>query len=235
MTTFSLKHIGIRSACAAAALLLVASGFAQNLLLNGSFESEDASVVTQHYGLLGYDPSPGGWSFTASDIRSLSWIESNSDTTAAPDVSGNPIVAQDGEWYVDLGGYGIDAAPSEADYDSLTQSVQTQAGTSYTLSCWEYSLGTTSPGDGDYFNLTWNGQVVPGSQINDAETASGWNKCSFSVVGTGGMDEVGVHGFANSLYVGVDNVSLTAQAVPEPSAFAALGLGLAGLFIKRRK
>ena len=123
---------------------------------------------------------------------------------------------------------------SEADYDELSQGIQTTAGQLYDLSYWRYGFGGLT-GNGGYFNATWNGQIISGSQISDSESPTGWIQYSFTVTGTGGVDTLGLHGYNNWYYEGVDNVSLTAQAVPEPSAFAALGLGLAGLFIKRRK
>jgi|GEM_PF-6335031 len=222
-------------------VVLASSVFAQNLVTNGSFESEDATVVANNTGILGVDLPPTGWTFNASDLNSFSLEENNADPTRPEDPETlNPINAEDGSWYVTLEGYSNDptASPtSEADYDQLSQAIQTTAGTTYNLSYYLYLTGNgqISGNTGDFFNATWNGNVIAGTQItNNLNSTQGWVLEQATVVGDGSMDTLGLHGFNNIEYVGVDNVVLTAQAVPEPAPFVLMGLAALALLVRRR-
>ena len=59
----------IKALAALAIGALAAFGFSQNLVVNGSFESEPASVVTNKVSDLGQgQPAPDGWTFTPTDL-----------------------------------------------------------------------------------------------------------------------------------------------------------------------
>lgn len=222
----------------------VAPALSQNIVTNGSFESETNllnSVPGTLYGVLGTDPAPDGWTFTQSDLTSNSYSESNADSTRPYDPStSNYVNSQDGNWYLSLGAFNIGGGGPvmQADYDSLSQVLSTISGTTYNLTYYVYALGgdgTAGDGSGDYFNVTWNGNVVNGSQISDNATSTGgWVKYNFTVVGTG-SDMLALNGYNDTTYVNVDNVSVVAQAVPEPASMAALGIGLIGLVARKRR
>lgn len=241
MLNRSLTSSRFRAASLIAAVLLAAVSFGQNLITNGSFEAEAPVVVTQTFGILGIAPSPTGWTFNPSSAYTFTYAQSDSNSSRPTDPATlSPVDASDGSWYISYGANNSQSngfPASQADYDSLTQSVTTAANTTYSLT---YSLYEMGPGDGyvtgDFFNVTWDGQIINGTSVVDNMTSSaGWMTVNATVQGDGGTHTIAFNGFNEGNYVNLDNVSLTAQAVPEPSAFAALGLGLAGLFFKRRK
>ncbi len=237
------KSIFLLAFAVVAVAAVSSSAFGQNIVVNGSFESETNLLNANPgatYGVLGTDPAPDGWTFTASDLTNFSYSESNGDSSRPSDpVTGNSVNAQDGNWYVSFGAYNVSGASgptSEADYDSLSQVLSTTVGQTYNLTYYVYALGGSgNTFSGDYFNATWDGVVVNGSQISDNQTSfGGWVKYSLNVTGTG-SDTLALNGFNNTTFVNVDNVSVVAQSVPEPASFAALGFGLIGLVARRRR
>ena len=195
--------------------------FAQNLLVNGSFETETAANGS-YYLPLSQNGAPDGWSFVPSAAYSDAFAEA---TIYVP--------AEDGIWLVGFGASGdpnSNTNPSQSSYDSLQQSVQTTAGDTYTLSYWlEDTTG------GFVFNATWNGAVIAGTQESE-NVPSSWTEYTATVTGTGGMDTLGMNGYDAPSFGYLDNVSLVQnQAAPSPAGVFALGLGVVGLIALRRR
>ena len=200
--------------------------FAQNLLVNGSFETETAANGNGRYQLTS-TAAPNGWSFAPSAVTS--------DAIAT-----TYYTAQDGTWSIQMGALGdpySDSNPSQSSYDSLQQSVQTTAGGTYTLSYWLRDFDTAA---GSFvFNATWNGAVIAGTQesLNIPNT---WTEYTATVTGTGGMATLGLNGYDALAYGGLDNVSLVqSQVAPSPSGLPitvfTIGLGAAGFIALRRR
>ena len=196
--------------------------FAQNLLVNGSFETETAANGYGSY-QLNSAAAPDGWSFAPSAA-----ITDSTATTYR--------TAEDGTWSIQMGAFGdpnSDSSPAQSSYDSLQQSVQTTAGDTYTLSYWltdYYSSGSF------VFNATWNGAVIAGTQESLNVPYGTWTEYTATVTGTGGMDTLGLNGYDGPSFGGLDNVSLVQnQAAPSPAGVFALGLGVVGLIALRRR
>ena len=133
--------------------------------------------------------------------------------------------AQEGSFYAVLGPVGSDG--------TLSQSFATTAGTQYTFSFWIASVGD-DPSD---FSASWDGTVV--YSATDPDTGANWSQLTFTETGTG-HDTISFSFRDDPAYIGLDNVSVTAQSgqgtVPEPSSFLLMGSGalaLAGVI--RRK
>ena len=192
--------------------------FAQNLLVNGSFETETIANGNNSY-LMSALASPDGWNFVPSAATSYSFAAHNS--------------AEDGNWSIAFGAYGDNnySNPAQSSYDSLLQSVRTVSGDTYTLTYWLEDL----QGGSFVFNATWNDAVIAGTQ-ESLNVPGTWTEYTATVTGTGGIDTLGLNGYDDVSYGGLDNVSLVQnQAAPSPAGVFALGLGVVGLIALRRR
>jgi hypothetical protein len=133
--------------------------------------------------------------------------------------------AQEGSFYAVLGPVSSDG--------TLSQSFNTTAGTQYTFSFWIASVGD-NPSD---FSAYWDGTQI--YSVTNPDTGANWSQLSFTETGTG-HDTIQFNFRDDPAYIGLDNVSVTAQSgqgtVPEPSSFLLMGSGalaLAGVI--RRK
>lgn len=152
----------------------------------------------------------------------------------------------------------IHATNNSSDYVSTHEGIGTNilADTQYTVS-WEYgngASGASGVGSADYtielgtinagvftslatlnqtITTTTNAEIFFG---DDNEKAG--NDLVFTTGGTVSGDDLSVRiSIANSsiAWAGFDNVTLDAEAVPEPSSAALLGLGGLALILRRRK
>ncbi|MEI7881782.1 MAG: peptidoglycan DD-metalloendopeptidase family protein [bacterium] len=189
-------------------VLVAAQSQAQNLILNGSFESP---------GFVNGNNGPGRQQYVAPSAAIAGWtIGGTGDVFLhkCPDIGivGSTFVsAQDGVYYLDLSGSG-------PPHGTILQDFPTTLGTSYLLSFYIGASGQTPPAP------TINVQVTGASSLLNktlsppaASSNITWRLCTFtfransmatrlSFVGTSGGDD-------NSSYV--DNVSIIAQ---NPSA-----------------
>ncbi|MDD7912172.1 DUF5801 repeats-in-toxin domain-containing protein, partial [Pseudovibrio exalbescens] len=149
----------------------------ENLIVNGSFEQPELGN--------------GKWS----NYKDGEGIEGWNGTDVEIQNQYEGRVASDGEQYLE-----IDAA---GQVDTVSQSVQTEAGAQY-----ELSFDIAARGDGaETIEVYWNGELLSAEQA----VGSDWTTVSFVVTGTGGEDTLEFREPAgeNNTYGGfIDNVSL---------------------------
>lgn len=196
--------------------------FAQNLLTNGSFETETAAGSSGNSYYMSATKSPDAWGF----------VPSTTATGSIADSSG--LVTPYGSWFINLGASGGNSqlGPAQPSYDSLTQSVTTIIGATYDLSYYLYSPNSIS---NFYFNATWDNTVITGTQ-KSVYINTGWTQFTETVTGTG-LDKLGLNGWSDNGGGYLDNVSLVqAQAVPEPKSLVlSIGVGIVTLTALRRR
>lgn len=221
----------LRSSLIAIVMSLAAGGAASaaNLIVNGGFETPDASDGTfiQAFGGTNF----GGWTVTGADVL---LIDRNYTE------SGLVFNAAAGNQAVDLTGAG-NTSPE----DGVEQTVfGLQTGLLYRLS---FELGNAAPigGNAGSYTLpstvrvTFDGGPALSftNAINNPTGSPGINFQFFSTGYVATSNQVTIrffNGVGNDNYVGLDNVSL---AVPEPATWALMimGFGSAGAMLRRRR
>jgi hypothetical protein len=137
------------------------------------------------------------------------------------------------------GTYAAEFGQPTGDYDSISQTLTTQAASTYTLGFWLYN----SPGDSALtasnadFQVLWDGESKTDINGGDSIDQNGYTYISFDLTGTG-SDTLLFEGYDTPSYYNLDDVSLTADTAdtPEPSSLLLLVtglLGFAGLLRKR--
>jgi hypothetical protein len=117
-----------------------------------------------------------------------------------------------------------DAYPNNPAF--INQTLNTIAGTKYTLSFDTMVYGGTP----NNFSISVGGSLL--YSFNNSPDYS-WKTDFVSFTATSADEVLSVGGASSPLWVEVDNVSVT--AVPEPSAFSLLAIGLGGLAMLRRR
>lgn len=130
----------------------------------------------------------------------------------------------------------------ENDYDTLSQSIATINGQSYTLSFYLFDSQGDGAGSDTDFQALWDGS----SLLDQYTTTDGFVEYSYTVTGGAGgdcidgcSDTLTFEGYNNPSWYYLDDVSLTTGSdteTPEPSSFLLLGSGLVGLagMLRRR-
>jgi hypothetical protein len=219
----------------AAILFPVAMSQAMPLFVNGSFEdftNPHADVVITTAANTTLLP---GWTLETSTGSTDVCVETTGDRS---------IGAIAGSHY-----FTVNSAEAVPGILEFYQDVTTVAGTTYNLT---FTTGRIGPGDGtigfsaDVLNI--DGGISTGSLLTSLATATSsvggeaWNaETSVTFTATGSTTRIQFNDISNttsSVDAVIDNVSLAATAVPEPSTYAAIGgmVALLGtMFIKRRK
>jgi hypothetical protein len=132
---------------------------------------------------------------------------------------------------------------SGADYSNpsyISQSFSTIQGQQYQLSFNYFNQPLSSQ---VIFNGTINGNVVftssdlisINSTLDGNDPANYWNLATFKFTATSSSSTLTITDGSNGWFGGVDNVSVTSTAVPEPSALSLLAVGLGGLVLVGRR
>lgn len=206
----------------ASCLTLCAAHAEANLLTNASFEQ--GTLVNDGNNSMTFNAGPTnitGWTAVG---RQITWID-----------TGNPFVlsAQDGNRFLDLTAYNAGAP-----FGGVTQNVATAAGQQYELS---FYLGSYTQrwGGPPVSILASAGSASQTFTVSTTSTTSTWTLFSLLFTASSASTPITLTGAAGVNYIGLDNVSVDpagVSAVPEPSAYALLALGLAGLgFVAKRR
>jgi hypothetical protein len=130
-------------------------------------------------------------------------------------------------------------ATSTSDVDTITQTLATVAGSSYTFAFYlDVVPCCTGVPSGEYvFQADWNGT----QELNLTSTstiASGYQLYTYAVTATSSSTVIQFDGSDPNGYNNLDDVVVTVQgssAVPEPVSMLLMGAGLAGLAMVRRR
>lgn len=201
------------------------------VIVNGGFElpGTGGSITT-------YGPGAdiGGWTTTGAPGNAVLLLK---NTYSEPGINFNP---HSGLYAVDLTGAG-NTGPS----DGIFQDISTTLGQLYTLTFWVGNAQGNGTGNSAVYNLTSSTNLVitlGGSATFDNPDQSpggiNWKEFSYTFEASGPTTRIA---FLNNTaqgdnYLGLDDVSIA--AVPEPSTWAMMILGFAGvgfMTYRRRK
>ena len=116
-------------------------------------------------------------------------------------------------------------------FDTITQSIATQAGEQYSFSFWLRTNGDTSS-HADEFKASFGSQLV----LDDlSRAASDWTQYSYVVTATSSSTTLKFSGAIGNTFWALDDVSVTPSAVPEPASLLMLGTGVVALLGHARR
>jgi hypothetical protein len=199
----------------------LASEARANLVTNAGFGDPDGNFV-DNTGTGGDDVAVGssditGW--TISGAYSVLWIPIGGLYGGLNPSPGNPS-----SFLVDLTG-----TTNSAPFDSVSQTIATTAGAHYTLTFdlgsaiqWGIQAGVTASAGSASETFT---------STNPGDSTNFWNSETLNFVATGPSTLITLAGASGQSYIGVDNVAVveTTGGVPEPSTWAMILLGFAGV------
>lgn len=159
----------------------------------------------------------------------------NNGSFETGDLTGWNVTSPDGFLFVDTGfssegNFAVFFGDLQASGGgSITQSIATVPGQKYTFSYDFAGDGDTPSGFEAKFGTTTVFSVTNPAFDLDYITQS------YTVTATSALTVVSFAGYDDDFFINLDNVSVTAQAVPEPASLAALGLGAVAVLRRRRK
>jgi hypothetical protein len=197
--------------------LFFSSSAHATLITNGSFENGAFSGNSQDVMTLATgSTSLTGWTILG---PAIAWIGPT-----------NPflVTAQSGSYFLDL----TDYTPFANDGRGVMQTIQTNAGLTYTL---RYYLSAQGPNNA-FSEIT----ATAGSTSQAcSSTSTLWRECSMNFTATGPSTEIRLVGTNGQDYIGLDNVSVTLSdgqtPVPEPATYLPAGMILVSLARLRRR
>ncbi len=218
------------SALSICAALAMASA-AHASIVNGGFETPGTGGGTSS--LYGVGGDIGGWTVLGSSSNAVLYLRND---YAEPNVL---FPAHSGNYSVDLTGSG-NTGPT----DGVQQSVATTSGQRYSLKFWVGNVTGSGGGNTPFYTFSSDVELqingVAAGLFSNANVTVGtvnWQQYSYAFTASGPMTQIAFLNRTNlgDSYLGLDDVSLTA-GVPEPSTWAMMLVGFAGLaFTARRK
>jgi hypothetical protein len=192
-----------------------------NLITNGGFGDPDGNF-TNNTGSGGDNipvgsPDITGW--TISGNYPALWIPSGGFYGGLGPSPGNPS-----SFLLDLTG-----TANKAPYDSVSQMIATTAGAHYKLT---FDLGSAIQwGIQDGVTASAGSTSGTFTSTNPGDSSNFWNSETLDFVATGTSTLITLAGASGQSYIGVDNVAVveTTGGVPEPSTWAMILLGFAGV------
>ncbi|NDP58690.1 MAG: PEPxxWA-CTERM sorting domain-containing protein [Oxalobacteraceae bacterium] len=121
---------------------------------------------------------------------------------------------------------------------SLSQSIQTVAGTFYDLSFQLRGLSPDSTPVINYSGVLFGGTTIVQSNFDSGPGIGAFTTFTYKhLAGTGSSTPLSFTSSSDNSFVHLDNVTVQISAVPEPETYAMmlLGLGLIGYTMQRRR
>jgi len=216
------QKLGFIFSLALAGCTCVGNVQAANLVTNGSFEI--GNFVSDGNGAISLAVDAAditGWKVTNAE---LAWVTNNNSYG---------LLASDSSYFLDLTGY-HDSSP----YGGVTQTINTMVGQTYTLA---FNLDVNQS-DGRYNGpvgiLAAAGSTSQTFTFDPPGTGNQFGLFGFNFVAAAPTTTITLTGTQGKQYIGLDNVSVVAAAMPEASAAASLGLllatGLGSIALRRR-
>jgi hypothetical protein len=193
--------------------LLVGTAHA-NLITNGGF---DASTPFTG-GEVVSGGAIGGW--TIADGCGVLWISSGGYYGGL-----NPSPGNGSDYLIDLTG-----TSDHPPYEAISQTITTTPGATYQLT---FDLGSAIQwGIQDGVTASAGATSQTFTSTNDGTSTNNWESEVLDFTATGASTLITFAGASGDAYIGVDNVSVvgtSAPGTPEPSTWAMMMLGFAGL------
>lgn len=163
-----------------------------------------------------------GWTVTPSGTTSLNAI--------------NNGLEHSGAWYARFGSLGPND-PNPAPADSMSQTLTTVAGASYTVSYWLLN----SAGPANEFQFNWDGGLAEQDLVDSPSFP--YTQFTSVLVASGASTTISFTAFQNPGFYRLDDVSVeflsgpapAGTDVPEPASLALVGLAGALAFASRRR